>query len=311
MVGVDDDLEHLAVGLAVGAQVPVEPDDRQDRAAVLDDLAVADLLHRVGAHLLEAGDGVERDGHAPAAADGGQQHALPLGLAGGGGVRRGLLRVLAVGGLGAQCPAGQGLHVEDERDGAVAEDGRAGVEADRLHLAADRLDDDLLGVDDAVDDEAEATPLGPQHGDDHVAVVPLGGEAEDVGEPDEGEQLAAEAVDLRAADLLDGVGGLLGVQADELLQADLRDGVAVAGALDGERRDDGQGQRDAEPADGAAAGLGLDLDGAADGLDVGLDDVHADTAAGDVRDRGSRGEPGQEDQLQDVGRAHPGRAGRR
>jgi hypothetical protein len=47
-----------------------------------------------------------------------------------------------------------------------------------------------------------------------VAVVPLGGEAEDVGEADEGEQLAAEAVDLRTADLLDGVGGLLGVQAD-------------------------------------------------------------------------------------------------
>ena len=90
VVGVDDDLEHLAVGLAVGAQVPVEPDDRQDRAAVLDDLAVADLLDRVGAHLLEAGDRVERDGHPAAAADGGQQHALALGLAGGGGVRRGL-----------------------------------------------------------------------------------------------------------------------------------------------------------------------------------------------------------------------------
>ena len=144
-----------------------------------------------------------------------------------------------------------------------------------------------------------------------MAVVPLGGEAEDVGEPDEGEQLAAQAVDLRAADLLDGVGGLLGVQADQLLQADLRDGVAVAGALDGERRDDRQRQRDPEPADGAAAGLGLDLDGAADGLDVGLDDVHADAAAGDVGDRGGRGEAGQEDQLQDVGGAHAGQLRRR
>ena len=220
-------------------------------------------------------------------------------------MRRGLLRVLPVGGLGAQRPAGQRLHVEDERHGAVAEDGRPGVEADRLHLAADGLDDDLLGVDDAVDDEAEAAPLRPQHRDDDVAVVPLGGQAEDVGEPDQGEQLAAQPVDLRAADLLDGVGGLLGVQADQLLQADLRDGVAVAGALDGQRRDDRQGQRDPQPADGAAAGLGLDLDGAADGLDVGLDDVHADAAAGDVGDRGRRREPGQEDQLQDVGRAHP------
>src|SRR6476661_7373587 len=54
VIGVDDHLEHLAVGLAVGAEVPVEPDDRQDRAAVLHDLAVADLLDGVGTHLLEA-----------------------------------------------------------------------------------------------------------------------------------------------------------------------------------------------------------------------------------------------------------------
>src|SRR5919206_3235047 len=33
VVGVDDDLQHLAVGVAEGPQVPVEPDDRQDRAA--------------------------------------------------------------------------------------------------------------------------------------------------------------------------------------------------------------------------------------------------------------------------------------
>src|SRR3954464_8609541 len=54
VVGVDDHLEHLALGVAVGAQVPVEPDHRQDRAAVLDDLAVADPLHGLDADLLEA-----------------------------------------------------------------------------------------------------------------------------------------------------------------------------------------------------------------------------------------------------------------
>src|SRR3954447_13619976 len=59
VVGVDDDLEHVALAVPVGAQVPVEPHHRQDRAPVLDDLAVAHALHRVGAHLLEAGDGVE------------------------------------------------------------------------------------------------------------------------------------------------------------------------------------------------------------------------------------------------------------
>src|SRR3954470_20345450 len=40
VVGVDDDLEDLALGLTVGTQVPVQPHDGQDRAAVLHDLAV-------------------------------------------------------------------------------------------------------------------------------------------------------------------------------------------------------------------------------------------------------------------------------
>src|SRR3954462_14568689 len=34
VVGVDDDLQDLAVGVAVGTEVPVQPDDRQDLAAV-------------------------------------------------------------------------------------------------------------------------------------------------------------------------------------------------------------------------------------------------------------------------------------
>src|SRR5215213_1252482 len=75
----------------------------------------------------------------------------------------------------SQGAAGQRLDVEDEGDGAVTEDGGAGVEADRLHLATDGLDDDLLGVDHPVHDQAEPPALGPQHRDDHVAVVPLGG----------------------------------------------------------------------------------------------------------------------------------------
>src|SRR5918993_3160210 len=142
VVGVDDDLEHLALGLPVGAQVTVQPDDRQDRAAVLHDLPVAHLLHRLRAHLLEAGDRVERDGHPPPAADGPQQHALPVGLLRRGGVGGGLLPVLPLVGLGAQGAAGQRLDVEDEGGGAVTEDGGAGVEPDRLHLATDGLDDD-------------------------------------------------------------------------------------------------------------------------------------------------------------------------
>ena len=252
VVGVDDDLEHLAVGLAVGAQVPVEPDDRQDRAAVLDDLAVADLLDRVGADLLEAGDRVERDGDPPAAADGGQQHPLALGLAAAAALRRGRCESWrsAVSVRSARrasaCTSRISATVPSPR--TVAPEYRPIA----FSWPPTRLDDDLLGVDDAVDDQAEPAALGPQHRDDDVAVVPLGGAGRGRrSRRTSGQQLAAQPVDLRAADLLDRVGGLLGVEADQLLQADLRDGVAVAGALDGQRRDDRQGQRDAQPADGA------------------------------------------------------------
>src|SRR5215210_2195259 len=41
VVGVDDHLEHLALAVAVGTEVPVQAHHRQDRAAVLDDLPVA------------------------------------------------------------------------------------------------------------------------------------------------------------------------------------------------------------------------------------------------------------------------------
>src|SRR3954447_8649100 len=119
VVGVDDHLEHLAIGLAEGTQVPVQPDDRQDGAPVLHDLAGADPFHRLAAHLLQPGDGVQRDGDPPAAADGGQQH--PLTLAGRGGGDRTDPALLPLGGLGTQRAAGQRLDVEDQRDRAVTE----------------------------------------------------------------------------------------------------------------------------------------------------------------------------------------------
>src|SRR3954453_8602171 len=72
VVGVDDDLQDLALGVPERAEVPVQPDDRQDRAAVLDDLAGADALDGLAAHLLEAGDGVQGDRHPAPAADRGE-----------------------------------------------------------------------------------------------------------------------------------------------------------------------------------------------------------------------------------------------
>src|SRR4051794_21346936 len=74
VVGVDDDLQDLALGVPERAEVPVQPDDRQDRAAVLDDLAGADALDGLAAHLLEAGGGGQGGcPPAPPAAPGGAQ----------------------------------------------------------------------------------------------------------------------------------------------------------------------------------------------------------------------------------------------
>ena len=62
--------------------------------------------------------------------------------------------------------------------------------------------------------------------------------------------------------------------------------ASVSGRRDGERR--------------ALAGLGLDLDPAAQRLDVAADDVHADAAAGDLGDLLRGREAGLEDQLVDL-----------
>ena len=141
----------------------------------------------------------------------GEQHALPLGLDRGR-VGGGLAGVLALHGLGPQGAAGEGLDVEDQRDAPSPRTVAPEYRPIDLSCAAERLDDDLLGVEHAVDDQAEPPALGAQHRDDDVAVVPVAGQVEHVGEPDERQQVAAQAVDLRAADLLDGGRGLLGVE---------------------------------------------------------------------------------------------------
>ncbi len=116
-------------------------------------------------------------------------------------------------------------------------------------------------------------------------------------EVDQRQQVAAQTVHRRAVDLLDAALGLLAFQADQLQQADLRDGIAVAAAGDGQGRDDGQGQGDLHLHRGAAPGPALDVDRAADLLDVGPHHVHADAAAGELRHLVGRREAGQEDQV--------------
>jgi hypothetical protein len=53
--------------------------------------------------------------------------------------------------------------IEDEGDLAVAEDGRPGVDLQALEHLVERLDHDLLGIVDRIDDQAEAPFVGLQH----------------------------------------------------------------------------------------------------------------------------------------------------
>ena len=75
-------------------------------------------------------------------------------------------------------------HVEDQGDSAVAHDRRAGERGDAFELLAERLDDDLLGVVDLVDDEAELAVVGLEHDDvDDVAVGSVVGDRDASFEP--------------------------------------------------------------------------------------------------------------------------------
>ena len=62
--------------------------------------------------------------------------------------------------------------------------------------------------------------------------------------------------------------------------ADARNGKMLVADRHRQRRDDGQGQRNAQGHPRTLARHGIDLDDAANALDVGADHVHADAAAG-------------------------------
>src|SRR3546814_16182326 len=88
--------------------------------------------------------------------------------------------------------------------------------------------------------------------------------------------------DLRAVDALDGVLGV-GGGAHQLDHRKLRNGEALRSAFDGQRRDDGEGERNLDDELGAATLDRGQLDGAADLLDVGAHHVHADAARSEER----------------------------
>ncbi len=103
----------------------------------------------------------------------------------------------------------------------------------------------------------------------------------DVPEMQERQQFVAQPQHRRVLDPLDAVlAGAAG--AHEFEHRELRDGEALARGLDDQRRNDGERQRNLDGEGRAAAGNGLQIDGAADLLDIAAHDVHADAAAGNA-----------------------------
>ena len=158
-LGMDHHRDRLPAVLGMGAEVGAETDEGDDAVAVLHDLSPADVLDAVEREFLEAGHHVQGDRHLPALADADYEHPLDD-------RRRKVVRAVVVG-VGASCSlgalvgaAGQRRDVEDERYAPVTEDRGAGVDADRLQPRTQALDDDLLGVEDAVDDETELPVVG-------------------------------------------------------------------------------------------------------------------------------------------------------
>ena len=105
------------------------------------------------------------------------------------------------------------------------------------------------------------------------------------------QQLVAESEDGGVLDTLDAVFGV-GAGAHQFDHGQLRNGKTVAAGLHDQRRDDRQGQRDLDGDGGAFTGHRLDVDGAADLVDIGTHHIHADAAAGDRGDGRAVEKPG-------------------
>ena len=117
---------------------------------------------------------------------------------------------------------------------------------------------------------------------------------------DQRQQSPAQAVHGRAVNHLDSLPLRSGLYANQLQQVDLRDGIALARAGNNQRGNNGQGERNLHAHHHPLSRPGLQVDGAADFFDVGLDHVHAHPAAGDVGHFLRRGEARQENQIHDL-----------
>src|SRR5437660_71366 len=191
--------------------------------------------------------------------------------------------------------------VEQQDDLPLPGDGRAGEGPDALQEGAEILDHDLCLAEELVHDHGERLAPGSE-GDDRQR--PSGRAARDLEHAIQPHEVHALALDL---DRLDAVHGpdLFRTDVDRPLHGRDWDRQGLRPHVHHERIGDGDGQRQTYPEARAAPRLGLHLDLAAEAADVRAHDVHADAAARGGRPRGSGGDAGADDQVEDVALAEP------
>ena len=213
--------------------------------------------------------------------------------------------------------AGDAVRVQDHDHRAIPQDGVAGEHGDVAQDGCHRLDDDFLGIEDAVHDDAQggAADLGDDDVDRILRRIGRGrGQAQQVGQADQRQQLVPQAqhrcvVDAfhhRLGALAIDAAVLRGAGAHQFDDADLRHGEAFATGFDDQGRHNGQGQRDFDGEGGALTLGGFQIDGATNLFDVGFHHIHAHATAGNGGDGGGGGEAGAHDEALHLGIGHGG-----
>src|SRR5262249_19139681 len=137
--------------------------------------------------------------------------------------------------------------VQNEHDPAVTHDGGAREHRQALERIRKRLDDDLFRIEDALDQEAEPLAVALEHhnGGSRAGAIALalGRKPKSGREIHERQELSAQPIDRRAVDPFDAAVPRT-LEPNQLEEARLRDGEALAAGRYDERRDDGQGERD-------------------------------------------------------------------
>ena len=113
-------------------------------------------------------------------------------------------------------------------------------------------------------------------------------DCEDLIEIHQGKQFPPQAVDGSAVNPLDTGFDGLAVEPHQLQKIHLRNGESFGGGGDNQGRNNCQCEGDLDLDRGAVIDTALQIDCAANLVDVGFDDVHADTAARYLGDLGSR-----------------------